>query len=841
MAINSPGGKPGNGAPSAATETVLGRLEHVRRCGDGWEARCPAHADARASLTVGVGEGGRVLLRCHAGCDTAAVVRALGLEMRDLFPSDGGRHGANGKSIVAAYDYLDEAGRRLFQAVRFEPKDFKQRRPRVVNARNDRPDDWVWSLKGVQPVLYRLPELLAAPPDQLVFVAEGEKDVEALRKLGLVATTNPMGAGKWRAAYNGALRGRPVVILPDNDDAGRTHTEQVARALLGTAASVKVLALPALPDKGDVSDWLKAGGTREELERLAAECPEWHAATDQAGFEGGSEPWEPPAPLGTGYAVPPFPVDCLPPRLASWVRAEAEATQTPPDLAALLALAICGAGLAGKFRVLIRSGWPEPLNLFVVVALPPGDRKSAVFADAIAPVQSFEREEEDRMAPIIAELATEHRLLEKRLKAVEDKAAKAKPAELQGLREEARDLAKQLASHEVPQPPRLYCDDETPESLAKLLAEQGGRMLQASAEGTAFEIVKGRYSEKGRPNFDVYLKGHSGDSLRVGRVSRGRDTVDRPALSLALAVQPDVIRGLAEHACMRGRGFLARPFYSLPESKVGRRKTKPPPAPKEAVDGYQDTVLALWRLSGATDEKGRPGAHWLEFSPEAERLLEDFERWLEPQLAPGEELSQLAGWANKLAGAVARVAGVLHMAATAGVAEPWNVPVGEAAAAAAIRLGRDYLLPHALAAFGLMGADERLEDAKAVAAWLGKQVSERSEESERGVVTVSRRDIHQAFRGRFKTVEDVDPVIRLLVDEGYLRPAPLEKREGPGRGPSPRYEVNPLLGDSYESGGDSQKTQNARNGSPMADSAHSEESEAPHQPGCAGTRKRGTL
>jgi hypothetical protein len=506
---------------------------------------------------------------------------------------------------------------------------------------------------------------------------------------------------------------------------------------------------------------------------------------------GDAELWEPPAPLGHVYAVPPFPVDELPPALAEWVRAEAEATQTPPDLAALLAIAVCSAGLAGKFRVMIRPGWSEPLNLFTVVALLPGERKSAVFADATAPVFAYERDEQERMAPVIAELGTEHRLLEKRLKAAEDNAAKAQtPEAFQKLRDQARELAKQLAAHEVPQPPRLLCDDETPESLTKLLAAQGGRMLQASAEGTAFEIAKGRYAEKGKPpNFDVYLKGHAGDSLRVGRVSRGCDIVDRPALSVALAVQPDVIQGLAEQASMRGRGFLARFLYALPQSRVGGRTIKPAPVPRGVADAFQDAVTVLWRLRGAADEKGRPAPHWLEFSPAADRLLADFERWLEPRLKLGEELSHLAGWANKLAGAVARLAAVLHMAGSAGGS--WDATVSEAAVSAAIRLGRDYLLPHALAAFGMMGADERLEDARAVAVWLGRH-SAHCADSAHGVLILSKRDIYNAFRARFKTADALDPVLRLLVEACYLRPVAQPHRGGAGRHPSPRYEVNPL-------------------------------------------------
>jgi len=177
------------------------------------------------------------------------------------------------RRIVAAYDYRDEAGALLYQAVRYLPKGFAQRRP-------DGSGGWLWNIKEVRLVLYRLPELLAADPAATVYIPEGEKDVENLRALGFVATCNAMGAGKWRAAYNAVLRGRRVVIVPDNDKAGADHARTVAGALVGIAASVKVLDLPALPQGGDVSDWLTSGGTAEGLTALADDAPEYAPETD---------------------------------------------------------------------------------------------------------------------------------------------------------------------------------------------------------------------------------------------------------------------------------------------------------------------------------------------------------------------------------------------------------------------------------------------------------------------------------------------------------------------------------------------------------------------------------
>jgi hypothetical protein len=130
------------------------------------------------------------------------------------------------------------------------------------------------------------------------------------------------------------------------------------------------------------------------------------------------------------------------------------------------------------------------------------------------------------------------------------------------------------------------------------------RMLLASAEGTAFEIAKGRYSETA--NFEVFLKGHSGDPLRTNRITRQGERVDRPALSCALAVQPDVIRGLAEQTSMKGRGILARWFYSIPRSQVGARCIAPPAIGGAVARRFQDCMRKLWRLEGAKDANSSP-------------------------------------------------------------------------------------------------------------------------------------------------------------------------------------------------------------------------------------------
>ena len=238
---------------------------NVQPCGTGWSARCPAHEDRHASLTIGEGEDGRALLFCHGGCKLPDVLRALRLALRDLFV--GPPVQTDGRTF---YDYRDERGTLLFQVVRIpkpDGKKFRQQRPDGCGG------GWILNVKGVRSVLYRLPDVLTTDPSETVFIVEGEKVADDLVHRGLVATTNPGGALKWRSGYSAALRGRHVAILPDHDDVGRQHGAEVARSLAGVAASVCVVDLPGLAERGDAFDWFAAGHTVAELRELVQAAP----------------------------------------------------------------------------------------------------------------------------------------------------------------------------------------------------------------------------------------------------------------------------------------------------------------------------------------------------------------------------------------------------------------------------------------------------------------------------------------------------------------------------------------------------------------------------------------
>lgn len=258
-----------NATTADPIQLVLDKLEGVKAEGQGqWIARCPAHEDRVQSLSIGIGNDERVLLHCHAGCKTPTIVEAMDLKVTDLFVRASTLTSNGQRRIVESYNYVDTFGVLLYQVVRYEPKDFRQRRP-------DGKGGWIWNLKDIQRFPYRLQELMQSPDQCVVYIVEGERDVNRLYSEGMMATCNSGGAGKWSKIDDSALHNRHVIIIPDYDTPGRNHAEDVAQRLHGKAASVKIVELPRLAERGDISDWLDAGNDVETLDELAAKVTVW--------------------------------------------------------------------------------------------------------------------------------------------------------------------------------------------------------------------------------------------------------------------------------------------------------------------------------------------------------------------------------------------------------------------------------------------------------------------------------------------------------------------------------------------------------------------------------------
>ena len=245
------------------------------------QLRCPLHADRTPSLSFNTEKG---VWKCHAGCGEGGLIdfeQKLNGGTRDEawhrvleVMGEGHLFESQRSKPVAVYQYLDCQGRLLFEKLRYEPKRFVQRKP-LGNGRYE------YKLGDTQKVLYRLPEVLTA---NVVIITEGEKDADRVVSLNLAegdkharvaASTNFDGAGKWREEYSPYCLGKRVVILPDNDEPGRAHAEMVASSVSKFAAGVRIVNLPGLPEKGDVTDWLDAGHTKDDLLAEIKRAPAW--------------------------------------------------------------------------------------------------------------------------------------------------------------------------------------------------------------------------------------------------------------------------------------------------------------------------------------------------------------------------------------------------------------------------------------------------------------------------------------------------------------------------------------------------------------------------------------
>lgn len=232
---------------------VLPKLQQVRKQGGYWTARCPAHEDDRASLSVAAGDTQPVLLKCFAGCERDDILKAIGLSWADICkPRDSqqlkGVWTPRGDA-VAVYDYVDEQGELLYQVCRTADKEFPVRVPD-----RSRKSGYRWSLAGVRRVLYRLPKIIDAITDgEIIYIVEGEKDVQALEAAGAIATCPPGGSNEsvWLTEYTPFFEGSCVRIVADKDKPGWAHAHRVFDALSPVAAAVEIVEAAAGKDAAD--------------------------------------------------------------------------------------------------------------------------------------------------------------------------------------------------------------------------------------------------------------------------------------------------------------------------------------------------------------------------------------------------------------------------------------------------------------------------------------------------------------------------------------------------------------------------------------------------------------
>lgn len=434
-------------------------------------------------------------------------------------------------------------------------------------------------------------------------------------------------------------------------------------------------------------------------------------------------------PLATPRDLPAFPLHALPGPVAAFASQLTDALECPLDLPACLALGALGSVGMKRFVASPRVDWQEPLNLYVAVALDPGESKSPAFRQIFGPLYALQKQ-----------LSDEWKEKCKRIDEHNSKRGKDGPEEPKPAR------------------PRLFVDDATPEKIGMIMAEQGERITLASDEGTAFQHMCGLYSKNGQANAGVYLKAHDGGHYVVDRTVRDSIHLEAPLMAVALAVQPTVIRELAKRPDLRGRGLWGRFVYAFPASRVGTRTHEGPPVDPATRDEWR---ALLMRLASPPLPK-EPEV--LRLSLEAHRRFHQTEVEIERAMLPGGALSSVRDWAGKLRGLIARLAGLLHMAEDPA---PGLTAISVATVERAIDLAR-YFTAHALYTFNIEMTLDPVEQA-ARQAWEAIQ--------RKGFSRVTPAEIGRWVRSLRKTPDAV-AALEALCRQGCLEPDPTHRGKG---------------------------------------------------------------
>ena len=483
--------------------------------------------------------------------------------------------------------------------------------------------------------------------------------------------------------------------------------------------------------------------------------------------------WPDPIPLTEHTTVPPFPLDVLPTWIADHAHQIADDLQVAIDLPATLALGALSVAAIGKAKVTYpRQRWTQPLNLYTAVALPPSAGKSPAKSAMFGALEQLELRRLEQAAHARAQADTQRRVLEKRQRNLEDKAAKGgddgRAAEF-----ELADLVIELARLDRTPSGRLLVDDTTTEALGVALADAGGNIAVVSSEGGVFDRIAGLYND-GVANFDLYLEAWSGGRYVVDRIKR--DSIQIPSANLVVVttIQPTTLDEIGARRQFAGRGLTARFLLTLPESNVGIRDRLRPTSGDEHTRRTYDA-----HLTDLADRIHTNGSH-LTIDDDASLHFARWDQSLEDRLAVGEDLEHLAEWVGKLRANVLRLAALLHLAHR----RPGD-HIDIDTMREAIRLG-DYYLGHMTAIADRWGVDEGIVKAKKVMQWAARTNTDE--------FTV--RDLMRNNRRLFDQAEDVLPVLATLIEHGYVRPL----FDGPialgRRGKEPqRFAVHPNPGE----------------------------------------------
>jgi hypothetical protein len=527
------------------------------------------------------------------GCDAAQAMRELS-----------GNNGA--AEIVATYDYTDEGGNLLFQCVRFQPKDFRQRQP-------DGKGGWIWNLDGARRVLYRLPEVLKA---QTVCVAEGEKDCNNLAKLGFVATTNPLGAGKWRDEYSETLRGKDVIVfgdVGDDDGAGERHTNHVIESLVGKAKSIKHVALP--DGFHDVSDYIASLAPATAVQVIARLIEET-AVVNQTSIEIGEQVQVQRA---APYVAPPLAL--LPSQLQEYVIAAAESLNVDVAFILLPLLSSLGAAIGNARSILLKRGFIQPPVIWTGIIGRSGTRKSPALEAGCLPVMKHERKL-NRENETAAEIDEEFQ------------------------------KGKSKKGEKKPAISTCVCDDLTIEVLADRLVANPHGLLVRKDELSHWLASFDQYKNAKGSDVSRWLSLHTGVFVAVDRKKDDlHHRIWQPRVCITGGIQPKVFRRILTPDYFE-RGLPARFLLGYPPFRQDKwsEATVPDDLRKVVLELFGE----LWLLQPDHHDDGQSRPKLLHLHADAKAVFVDFYNACgTASIEAGEH--EEAAW-NKLTGYGARLA-----------------------------------------------------------------------------------------------------------------------------------------------------------------------------------------
>ena len=649
--------------------TILDALNTVgsvpKRSGSGWSCRCPAHDDKHPSLSIGIGDEGRVLLNCHAGCETKAIMTSLGLEMKDLMPrrqsattptqshppSSGGF--ALPDEAVAALEhtlgpvskrwvYTDAAGEPVGEILRWDNPTGKTIRP--VSKHGDR---WIIKAMSDPRPLMHLPDLTDLPDGAWAYIVEGESCVDAARAIGLVATTSAGGSKAAAKTDWSVLKNKVAIILPDHDDAGEFYAKAVAD--LCHQAGADEVRIVRLADRWP--DLLTGGDLVDVLHLEGGDVDAVHEALDELAQATPPEPREPKPPIGRA-TYKPFPVEALPEPVRSYVADGAEAIGCDESFIALPLLSGLAAAVGNTHRIMLKRGWAEPAILWTAVIGESGTQKSPAFRLALKAIR-------DR----------QHRLMKEHQASMKEWEAQHELHEIamSNWKKAAAQCTKQSdtppdppEAPEQPTCPRNWIEDCTTEALAMLLQQNPRGLLTLRNELSGW-FSFGQYKNGGGAD-DVarWLQMFDADALIVDRKTSGTIYVPCASVSIAGGIQPAILeRSLGQQH--RDNGLLARLLIAHPPR---RAKHWTETTITQSLDAAMTAVFdRLYTVEPDLDEDGDPQPRLIPLDSHAKRT------WITFVNEHGQEQLQYVGdeaaaW-SKLEGYAARLALVIHCARAA--------------------------------------------------------------------------------------------------------------------------------------------------------------------------------